>query len=58
MPDIAMCRNVDCPRAKECYRHEAEPSELRQSYAGFYYGPNGCDYFMTIWKTPQEQEDE
>lgn len=36
MPDISMCTNDLCPKAKECWRHEAEPSEW-QSYTCFNY---------------------
>lgn len=35
MPDITMCANDECPLASQCYRHEAEPNEYKQSYAVF-----------------------
>lgn len=49
MPDITMCQNDDCPMAKECYRHEAEPTPRYQSYTHFHYQDGTCDSFMEIW---------
>ena len=46
MVDIALCLNHGCPRAKECYRHEAKPSELRQAYADFHH--EDCEHFLPI----------
>ena len=49
MPDISMCMNDECHLAKECYRHEATPSDW-QSFG--YFRPNevgGCDHFLPIW---------
>jgi hypothetical protein len=31
-PDITMCLSKDCPRRKQCYRHEATPDPGYQSY--------------------------
>jgi hypothetical protein len=31
-PDITMCLSPDCPRRKQCYRHEAVPDKQYQSY--------------------------
>ena len=35
MPDIAMCKNQECPVRLKCYRFVAIPSEYRQSYMNF-----------------------
>jgi len=54
MPDISMCLNHECHLAKECYRHEAKPSEW-QSYSHFHPDESGkCKHFLPIW-TPQDE---
>jgi len=54
MPDISMCLNDECHLAKECYRHEAKPSEW-QSYSCFHPDESGeCKHFLLIW-TPQDE---
>lgn len=56
MPDIAMCRNDNCPMAKTCYRHEAVPSS-RQAYADFKpTSDQGCEHFEPIWPNPRDSE--
>jgi len=57
MPDITMCRGEDCPIQKECYRHEATPSEYRQSY--FVISPydketKSCDHYNQMKKKPDD----
>ena len=48
-----MCLNHECHLAKECYRHEAKPSEW-QSYSHFRLDEVGeCNHFLPIWK-PQK----
>jgi hypothetical protein len=32
MPDIAMCRDQQCPQRGTCFRQRAEPSGHRQTY--------------------------
>ena len=50
MPDISMCGNDDCPLRKQCYRHEATPSDW-QSWCNFEPDEKGnCEHFMEIWK--------
>ena len=44
MPDIAMCKNNDCPIKEDCYRYTAIADEYWQAYAEFEY-KDGCDYF-------------
>jgi hypothetical protein len=56
MPDITMCNNDECPRAKECYRHEATPSPYAQTYTRFIHNRNGCSAFMEIWVKGKKQE--
>lgn len=53
MPDITMCSTDDCPRRKECYRHEAKPDSW-QSYTDFYKHLGlDCDKFWEINKGAQ-----
>ena len=48
-----MCLNYECHLAKECYRHEAKPSEW-QSYSCFHPDEVGeCNHFLPIWKPPK-----
>ena len=58
MPDITMCKDIDCPIKDKCYRFTATPSEFRQSY--FIDSPinkNGeCEYFVNIKKDKLEEE--
>lgn len=35
MPDITMCTNEDCPQRWQCYRAQATPKEIGQSYAKY-----------------------
>lgn len=45
-----MCLNHECHLTKECYRHEATPSEW-QSYSHFRPDEVGeCNHFLPIWK--------
>lgn len=51
MPDITMCTDESCPVKEKCWRHEAPPSEFRQSY--FCESPRleeTCEYFMQMRK--------
>ena len=34
-PDITMCSNDKCRLAGDCYRHEAIPDKMWQSYSSF-----------------------
>jgi len=43
LPDIAMCQNHKCKKAKECYRYMAIPSK-RQFYVEFQNICEGCNY--------------
>lgn len=54
MPDITMCMNDECHLAKECYRHEATPSDW-QSYGMFKPNADGtCKHFMPIFNRTGE----
>ncbi|GAG04488.1 unnamed protein product [marine sediment metagenome] len=46
MPDITLCLNDKCPKAKKCYRFMAKPSN-RQSVCNFKYD-DGCEHFEPI----------
>lgn len=35
MTDITMCQNYDCPEQDNCWRLNAPPNKIRQSYAKF-----------------------
>lgn len=55
MPDISMCKNDECPSAKLCYRHEAEPCKWRQAYGSFsseLWEDGRCGYFWPIEHAP------
>lgn len=44
MPDISMCKDINCPLRHRCDRFMATPDKY-QWYAGFKFD-NGCDYFL------------
>ena len=50
MPDITMCRNVDCSIRHKCRRYMAYPSKMLQSFfmpqAYDSLGGKGCDSYM------------
>ena len=49
MPEITMCRDKGCSKAKSCYRYTAKPDPLYQSY--FVKSPRkrwGCDQFLSM----------
>lgn len=52
MPDIAMCNNALCPLAKTCYRYNAIPDSLGQTYGMFEPDEDGesCDYYYPLQK--------
>jgi hypothetical protein len=46
MPDLTMCRGLDCPHKESCYRFTAKPDRYRQSY--FFAPPikdGECEYY-------------
>jgi hypothetical protein len=45
MPDISMCEQSECPKAKRCYRFMVTPNPYRQSYIDYEFNENGCDSF-------------
>jgi hypothetical protein len=49
MPDIAMCDYKDCPKAKECYRFMAEPSQWK-SYMEFKNICGEWNKYKWFWK--------
>jgi len=46
MPDITLCLNKGCKKAKKCYRFMVEPDEY-QSYSHFDYKED-CKYYMPL----------
>jgi len=50
VPDITKCTADDCPLKEHCYRWNAKPSPMNQSYSKFIYEDSGgivnCEYFM------------
>lgn len=50
MPDITLCVSHKCPKAKQCYRHEATPNPNYQSYfAGIWGKKSGkCRNFLDM----------
>ena len=50
MPDIAMCKNIECLSKDKCYRFKAIPSEFIQSYCDFKPkdNENKCNHFIEI----------
>ena len=53
MPDISMCKNVECPKKEKCYRFMANPDPYRQAYSNFNFIIDEdevfhCQYFLSI----------
>lgn len=49
MPDISMCAQKECPKAKTCYRLRVRPSEYSQSYfVDNKYTDEGCHMYVAI----------
>ena len=52
MPDITMCTNKNCDDFDKCYRAQANPTPLYQSYAEFIpvvmFGGDKCVHFMPL----------
>lgn len=60
MPDITMCLNEVCPKAKHCYRSEQSgtvPNPWRQSYSEFNINSSTdtCQYY---WETTKENKND
>jgi len=49
MVGMTMCTNNACPKFKECYRAQAEPTPFWQSWCQFEYDEDGeCEYFVEL----------
>lgn len=49
MPDITMCKGVECRARKHCYRFMATPDEYRQSWFVRSPGNNKqCEYYYEL----------
>jgi len=53
MADISMCNKALCPKSGTCYRFNAVPSLLWQSYGGFII--KDCTYYWSISKEEVEE---
>lgn len=61
MPDITMCKGVNCPKKDKCFRYKAIPDNLRQSY--FMDSPydkemKWCEHFVEILSTDRIKKDD
>jgi len=52
MPDLVMCRNIDCPSRLRCLRFVAEPTMDRQVIADFRVpaGADRCTYILPLYE--------
>jgi hypothetical protein len=51
MPDITMCDNKECSLTDNCWRFNAPPDRLSQSYSQFIPDDNGdCDFYIPMDK--------
>ena len=49
MPDISMCENKECSLSWNCWRFNAPPDRLAQTYADFEQDDEGnCDFYMPM----------
>ena len=59
MPDISMCENKNCHLANNCWRFNATPDRVAQSYADFEPDDEGnCDFYIDMGgdNTPEIRE--
>lgn len=56
MPDITMCKIHECPKAKNCYRHEAEPGQWQSYFLDIEYDENGCAEYWPIKDEDEESK--
>lgn len=53
MPDISMCLNKECSLAENCWRFNAPPDRVAQSYQDFQQDDEGnCEHYL-----PMDKED-
>ena len=53
MPDISMCENKECSLSDNCWRFNAPPDRVAQSYSDFQQDDEGnCEYYL-----PMDKED-
>jgi hypothetical protein len=63
MPDIAMCRGIDCPFKDKCYRHTAKPDKYQSYFANPPIKDGRCDYYWGenaeyVWSNVSQKEQE
>lgn len=57
MPDITMCKGVDCPNKESCYRFTAEPSHYQSYFSKPPYNEldkTKCEYY---WEDKKKDSD-
>ena len=60
MPDISMCKGINCPLAFNCYRHTAVANPDRQAYfteAPWSEESKNCDYYLPNEKIKVKSDD-
>jgi hypothetical protein len=58
MPDISMCKNVNCPLKENCVRFLADPNPHWQAYGDFQPNEEGrCDYYYPVNPNFKIEED-
>jgi len=55
MPDITLCKSEGCPLSETCYRKQAIPDKLMQSYSHFLKEDGTCNHY---WKTSNKKNNE
>lgn len=58
MPDITMCKGLECPMKRKCYRFLAKPDMLQSFFVDIPYEPktNSCEYLMPLYKDEKYAE--
>lgn len=61
MPDISMCENTACPKARECYRNPksgTRPDKYHQAwFVNLPFDPkDGCGYFWQVREAEVEKD--
>jgi hypothetical protein len=51
MPDFSMCENKECSLSSNCWRFNAPPDRVAQSYADFQQDDDGnCNFYLPMDK--------
>lgn len=62
MPDITMCRGVNCPLKDKCYRFMAKPDDYQAYFAISPIKDGKCDYYwvdslLQRMNLPEDKDD-